>query len=107
MIKKITDLFTKLSILVCMPLITGCGGSGGGGGVGSLFSTSNLTEITKIASSDGSTGGSQGFEAVFSLASVGSTDAAITTVHNPEPATMLLLSSGIVAMAFMKKKRTN
>lgn len=83
--KKLRALFAAALV----PFITACNGGGGGGsallGVGSLFS---------------GTGG--GGEAGPGLLPGGDQVASLT---NPEPASMLLVGSGMAAMAYFNRKR--
>ena len=84
------------TIIVCLslPLLAGCGGGGSGllGLVGSLF------------------GGPIGGAGLLSLldSGIGFTNdggAGLAAVHNPEPATMLLLGGGMAAMARLKSRK--
>lgn len=70
-----------VSFAILLPVISGCQG-GGGGGLSFL--------------GGGSGGDSGGF--------VGGGGDSIATIHNPEPATMLLMGSGLAAMAWYKSK---
>jgi hypothetical protein len=82
--KNIVSACKSYAFLLFLPLLAGCG-SGGGGlaalGLGSLFG-------------GGVSGG---------LALLGGGAGTIASVHNPEPASMFLLGSGVAAMSFFKK----
>ena len=82
--------FVLLSFL--LPLLSGCGGGGGGGGVSGAISS-------LLGSSGDGGSGNSGASALLSLD--GGTTA---TIHNPEPATMLLMGGGLAAMAFYKRR---
>jgi hypothetical protein len=83
--KKVLAAFKSYAFLLFLPILSGCG-SGGGGlaalGLGSLFG-------------GGVSGG---------LALLGGGAGTIAHTHNPEPASMFLLGSGVAAMSFLKKK---
>jgi len=76
---------------VLLPFVYGCnGGSGSGGGssfVGSLFGNSG-SGVSGIINQGG-----------------GDTATALAAVHQPEPATMLLLGSGALAMGLMRRQK--
>jgi len=80
----------NILMLAVLPLLVGCGGGGGLAalGLGSLFGLGG-------DSFSSFSGGS------LALLSGGP----IPVLHNPEPASMLLMGSGIAAMAYFKKKR--
>lgn len=77
---------------IFLPFMAGCGG-GGVGFLGSLFGASG----TLLASLSGGGAG-------LSASTLGSSSATIT---NPEPATMLLMGSGMAAMAYFKSKSSH
>jgi len=85
------DLIKKYGLLaIVVPMLTGCG-SGGSGflGLGSLFSG-----VGSIL------GGSGGGGSLLSGGSDG-----LASISNPEPATMILMGSGMAAMAYYKNKK--
>ena len=75
-----------------LPFIYGCGGAGVGSLVGFLFG-SGLGSIGDIALFGSSGGGAL---------VVG---AGLATLTQPEPASMLLLGSGLMAMSYFKSKK--
>ncbi len=99
--------FAILSVL--LPFVYGCqGGSsalsflggGGGGGIADSISGGGSDFFTSGAS--GISGSVDGFAAAGA-----STIGSIAAIHQPEPATMLLLGSGLMAMAAYKKKNSH
>ncbi len=95
-------LANLMLLSVLLPTISGCGAGGGaGGGIGGFISalfggSGSGSEGSGLLGfiGGGITGGSGGgTETITTLASV----------HNPEPATMFLMGSGIAAMAMFKK----
>lgn len=105
-------------IFLC-PSMYGCNLAGGNGSSNGLSGFETIDSDTDIAgvSSNGiaeiaefETGDNPGFtgdESQFSFVAVNvSTDSnRISTVTNPEPATMLLLGGGMLAMAYYGKRR--
>jgi hypothetical protein len=86
-------VFKNIMLLAVVPLLSGCGGGGGLAalGLGSLFGL----------------GGSNSFSSLLgggSLALLNSPET-IPTLVNPEPTSMLLMGTGVAAMAYFKKKR--
>jgi hypothetical protein len=78
--------FRNLTLLALVPLLTGCGG-GGAALLGSLFSS--------VASGGGAGSGFSPFGFTSTIASV----------HNPEPASLLLMGGGMTALAYFRKKK--
>lgn len=70
-------------LVLLLPFVYGCGGGGGLAALGSLFLGGGLASL----------GGGAGL------------GAQIATISQPEPATMMLMGSGLAAMAFFKSKR--
>lgn len=82
----------KLTIMaVLAPFIYGCGGGGGGlaGLTSFLFGSGSGLSFLSGGGSVSPTG----------ISSIGLTSAEIATIHQPEPTSLLLLGSGVVAMA--------
>lgn len=88
---NITRLYNFFVLSVLLPVIYGCGGGGGGGGsaLGALFSP------------DGGGGGGGG------LPGGGGGGEGLATIHNPEPATILLMGGGMAAMGLYRKHKKN
>ena len=93
---KFLKSIKKLGWLALLPVLTGCGGSGGLAllGLGSLFSGGSSIS-TFLGGSGGTT------LALLSESSGGG----IPTLHNPEPASMILFGTGMAAMAYFKRRR--
>ncbi len=86
MLKRVDVLINNICLLVTLPLLSGCLGGGITSlGLGSLF---------------GIGGGSAG-----ELAFLGDNAAvqSIAQIHNPEPATMVLMGSGLAALTYYRK----
>jgi len=84
--------FKLFALAAALPFIYGCGGAGVGSLVGFLFGGGGLGSIGDIALLGGIGGG---------IAGAGGGAAGITS---PEPATMLLLGSGLMTMSYFKAK---
>ena len=95
MAKKYLKHINLLVLTVALTFVYGCGSSGVGsltsflfGGVGSAIS---------LLSSESS---SLPLEIVPAVSGV-----ELAAIHNPEPATMLLLGSGVMAMTYFKSRK--
>jgi len=89
--KRNNNYVKFVALAVALPFIYGCGtGSGIGALVGFLFdgNVSPLSGISLLSSAD-----------VF-----GSSGAGLATLTQPEPASMLLVGSGLMAMSYFKSK---
>ena len=89
MYTKLKQYINSAILLMLLPFIAGCG-VGGLTALGSLFG--------------GIAGGGGGAVALASLPSSGATAAGIASIHQPEPASMLLMGGGMAALALFKCK---
>jgi len=88
--------YLKFVVLAsALPFIYGCGGGGVGSLIGFLFG-GGLGSIGDIALLGGIGGGIAG--------AAGGGSAGVATLIQPEPASVLLIGSGIMAMAYFKSK---
>jgi len=90
--------YLKFIVLAfALPFIYGCGGGGGVGSlIGFLFGGGGLGSIGDIALLGGIGGGIGG--------AVGGA-AGVASLVQPEPASVLLIGSGIMAMTYFKSKK--
>jgi len=85
------------ALAAALPFIYGCGGAGVGSLIGFLFGSGGLGSIGDLALLGlGGIGGG--------IAGVTDGGAGLASLHQPEPATMLLLGSGIMTMSYFKAK---
>ena len=103
MFQKNTSLNLKHSILIFSLLLCAYGCNGGGGGSSSISSAIDGFAGGSGENTEGSVGSLENGNS-GSSESGGDSDAAIATIHNPEPATMLLLGSGLAALRFYRNK---
>jgi len=82
-------LVNFLVLFLLLPLISGCGGAGIAGLLGSLVGG----------------GGGSGGSGLAGFVSDGTGVATLAHLHSPEPGTMLLMGSGLIAMAIASKKK--
>ena len=101
MIRKLTQVVQACLLTVVLPSFYGCLGGGGGGG----------SQFSGLSATDGGTGSfSGGVGSGFGGGAAGGANLVIanggelSTIHQPEPATMLLLGGGALAMAYYKNK---
>ena len=76
-----------LTMAILLPFVYGC--QAGGGLLGGLFG--------------GEVIGGGGISGITGNSAI--TGATIAALHNPEPATMLLMGGGVMAMAFYKSRK--
>ena len=102
--KRVYARFVNFAILSVLPFVYGCQG-GDGSVLGSLFGGSSAGGIAGGSSAGGiSSGGSLLALSGTSGTGGGGGGTEIATISQPEPATMLLLGGGLIAMAFYSKR---
>jgi len=86
-----------IALAAVLPFIYGCGGGAGVGSlIGFLFGGGGLGSIGDIALLGGIGGGITG--------AAGGSAAGLAGLQTPEPASMLLLGSGLMTMSYFKAK---
>ncbi len=88
--KKLIQSLQVIGLSVLLPALYGCQG----GGLGSLIGSGG---IFLAASSGGSSAGG-------AAAITGGAGSSLATLHNPEPATLMLMGSGMMVMAYARMK---
>lgn len=88
------QMFKLGLIAMTLPFVGGCGG-GGAAMLGSLLG--GATTGAAAAATGGAT--------LLAAAGDAALGGAVSSMVNPEPATMLLLGSGVVAMGLLKRSR--
>ncbi len=112
--QKIIKVANVLSLVVMLPFLGGCV-AGGGLGLGALFgifggagAAGGILAALGGGGGVGGLGGALGAAAGVAgagVAGVGVTEAGLATISNPEPASMILVGSGLFAMKCMKDKQ--
>ena len=98
MIYKLFKHINLLLLTVVLPCVYGCGSGGGDtAALTSFLFDGNGGDIGLLQS----TGGSLPLEMASVTNDAVVSSVQLATTHNPEPATMLLLGGGIVAMTYL------
>ncbi|MCA9405366.1 MAG: hypothetical protein KC684_02430 [Candidatus Omnitrophica bacterium] len=96
MFAKISNKISGMLLAATSVILTGCGGGGGGGSLGNLFSGADVNALAALDAGNNS--------GVPLLAATAIEEASLAAVHNPEPASVLLIGGGVAAMTYFKNK---
>jgi hypothetical protein len=110
MLKLLSQLKTKIfqtSVLLTLPLLTGCNGGGGGIAVGSLLGKLDTQPVGGPANNNLPSVQTALNPEVLADCANQACEMTLAQVHNPEPATMLLMGSGVAAMAYYRRRKHN
>ena len=97
MIKKYSKHINLLILTAALPFVYGCGA---GGGIGALTSFLFGGSGSSLALLSGASN-----PVPLGIASAVGGGAELAALHNPEPATMLLLGGGVMAMTYFKSRK--
>lgn len=108
--KKYIHALQGIALVLLLPCLYGCQGGGSSGG-----GSSSGASLSSFAFGAGDNGGSlplvidpaSGTDTATTTSTDTTTGTQLATLHNPEPATMLLFGSGILAMRFARNRKNS
>ena len=96
MTKKYLKHINLLVLTIGLPFVYGCGAGGGIAALTSFLFGGAGSSVALLSSA--------GSSLPLEIASAAS-GAELAAIHNPEPATMLLLGGGVMAMTYFKSRK--